>query len=233
MPRLPTQQLDLTFHARGGKRKGAGRKRSLPGPRRVAHRRRPKLDSRFPVHITTRIRDDVPRLRNRLRYKAIRAAMCAVSDRNDFAICHFSVQKNHLHLICEADDNVALAAGIKRFKQRVANALNGPRRRTGPVFFDRYHMRILKTPRHTRNTLCYVLQNARRHQVFIPTYAGGVDPYSSAWWFDGWRDGSWRNGLAPPEGPACVSAPGTWLLAKGWRRAGLIGVTEMPAAGRR
>ena len=185
------------------------------------------------MHVTTRIRDDIPRLRNRARYKAIRAALCAVADEPGFSICHFSVQQSHLHLICEADDSAALSRGIKRFKQRVARALNRPRRRTGSVFLDRYHMQILKTPRQTRNTLCYVLQNARRHRAYIPDYAGGVDPYSSAWWFDGWKQEGWRAGLAPPEGPAWVSPAGTWLLSRGWRQAGLIGVTEMPAAGRK
>jgi len=218
----------------GGKRKGAGRKQRLPGPRRTPHRARPRLASRFPVHVTTRIRDEVPRLRNRKRCKVIRAAMLAVLDQPGFRICEFSVQKNHLHLICEARSTEALSAGIKRFKQRVANGLNRQLSRKGSVFLDRYHMEILKNPRQVRNGLCYVLQNARRHRLAIPGDAGGVDPYSSAWWFGGWKNERWRSGVSPPaDGRACVSPARSWLLNVGWRRHGLIGVTEVPAAGRR
>ncbi len=220
----------MKFPAWGGKRKGAGRKQRLPGPKRVRHRARPRLASRFPVHVTTRIRDDVPRLRNRTRCRVIRKAMLAVLDQPGFRINHFSVQRDHLHLICEAKSSEALAAGIKRFKTRVARGLNrqlGGRK--GSVFHDRYHMEILRYPRQVRGTLCYVLQNARRHGLVIPSEANGADPYSSALWFDGWKDNSWRKGLSPPS-EACVSPPGTWLLDKGWRRHGLIGITEIPPA---
>ena len=186
------------------------------------------------MHVTTRIRSDVPRLRNRKRCKVIRAAMLAVADEPGFRICEFSVQRDHLHLICEAVGTEALSRGMKRFKLRVTNGLNRQLDRKGSVFLDRYHMEILRSPRQVRNTVCYVLQNARRHGVYVPAYAGGVDPYSSAWWFDGWNDNRWRNGVSPPaDGKSCVSAAGTWLLSVGWRRAGLLGVTEVPAAARR
>jgi REP element-mobilizing transposase RayT len=227
------RQLKFRFRTWGGRRANAGRKQKLPGPRRVSHRARPRLASRFPVHVTTRIRDDLPRLRHRKRCKVIRAVMLAVLDQPGFRICEFSVQKSHLHLVCEAASTEALARGMKRFKHMVARGLNRLLRRKGSVFLDRYHLEILRTPQQVRNALCYVIQNARRHQVSIPTFAGGVDPYSSAWWFDGWKDQSWRSGVSPPaDGEACVSAAGTWLLSVGWRRAGLIGPAEVPAAGR-
>lgn len=82
------------------------------------------MSPRYPIHITSRIRDDVPRLRNRERCKVIRRALLAVMDATDFRIREFSVQGNHLQLICEADSNAALAKGIKRFKLRVARGLN-------------------------------------------------------------------------------------------------------------
>ena len=200
----------------------------------MAHRARPRLARRFPVHVTTRIRDDVPRLRNRTRCKVIRAAMFAIMDEPGFRICELSVQRDHVHLVCEAKSNEALAKGIKRFKLRVANGINRQLSRKGSVFFDRYHMEILRNPRQVRNTLCYVLQNARRHGLRIPTAFGGVDPYSSAWWFTGWKHNRWRTGVSPPaDGLGCVSPAGTWLLSVGWRRAGLIGPTEVPAAARK
>jgi hypothetical protein len=96
------------------------------------------------------------------------------------------------------------------------------------VFPDRYHAVRLKTARQVRATLCYVMQNARRHRLDV--HAGAPDPFSSAWWFDGWRHERWRDGLmAAPEGPTVAIAEG-WLLTRGWRRWGLIGVDEVPAA---
>jgi len=55
--------------------------------------------------------------------------------------------------------------------------------------------------------------------------ARGLDPYSSAPWFAGWRDG--------PElayGPAPVVDPQTWLGTTGWRRRGPLSLTDEPRA---
>jgi hypothetical protein len=61
-----------------------------------------------------------------------------------------------------------------------------------------------------------------------------MDPFSSAWWFDGWDDASWRVGIPPPE-VRTVAAAETWLLREGWKRSpyGLLSITEIPPAGRR
>lgn len=232
MRRAGRRQRAFAFRTWGGKRKGAGRKRMLRGSRRVAHRTRPRLDRRFPVHVTTRIRAEVPRLRSRKTCNIIRRAMFAIMDEPGVRICHFSVQRRHLHLLCEADEAAALARGMKRFKQRVANGINRQLDgRRGSIFVDRYYMEVLRTPRQTRNVLVYVIQNAKKHGESVP--AGRPDPYSSSFWFDGWRDDGWKCGLSPPPGGACVSPAQTWLLASGWRRLGLISIDERPAATRR
>jgi hypothetical protein len=117
---------------------------------------------------------------------------------------------------------------------RIARGINGYLGRTGSVFDDRYHVEILTTPTQTRHALCYVLQNARRHHEQIDPRFHGVDPFSSAWWFDGWKDQAWRQGMPPPEARTVAEAE-TWLLRVGWKRSplGLISVDECPAAGRR
>jgi hypothetical protein len=101
------------------------------------------------------------------------------------------------------------------------------------VFDDRYHLEVLTTPTQVRNALCYVLQNARRHDLRIDRRFHGADPFSSAWWFDGWRDASWKDGLDPPE-QRTVAEPESWLLRVGWRRAkaGAIAIDEVPPAAR-
>ena len=253
------QQLALVpVERRGGARKKAGRKPADPSRRRVPHLTRPVARARFAFHITKRMRRDIPRLRGWDIGKVVRRGFvygCRMSgiggtrgrrgssrgggrDASDrvleFRICQFSIQGNHIHLICEASDNDALARGIQGWSVRVARGVNRFLGREGSVFDDRYHMRVLKTPTDTRHALCYVLQNARRHGERLPRELNGIDPFSSAWWFDGWKDDSWREGIPPPEDRS-VAEPKTWLLRVGWRRSklGLIYVDEVPPAGRR
>jgi len=180
--------------------------------------------------VTTRVGDHVPYLRNHKRCRVIREAMYAVLDDPAFRICQFSVQADHLHLICEADDVEALARGIKRFKQRVARGINRLLGRTGSVFFDRYHLELLRTPRQVRACLAYVLNNARKHGEELSRR--WPDPFSSAWYFDGWRADGWRDGWSPPAAGRPVARAETWLLREGWQKHGRIGLTEVPG-GRR
>ena len=106
---------------------------------------------------------------------------------------------------------------------RTAKALNRLWDRKGAVFDDRYHARILKTPREVRRALCYVLQNALKHGR---AFHGGPDPFSSGRWFDGWADAPGQ----PPSPDSPVVPPRTWLLRKGWRRFGRIRLEEPPRA---
>ena len=240
-------QLPLDLRSkpkRGGKRPRAGRKPSRPGRPRVSHDKREAMQARFPVHITKRIRTDVGRLRRFELCKFLRRAFVAGcrfrADSDDgepaieFRICQFSVQGNHLHLICEATSNAALSRGVQGWAIRVAKAINLFFERKGEVFEDRYHLEVLRTPSQVRNALCYVLQNARRHHEYIDPRFHGIDPFSSAWWFEGWKDPTWREGMPPPEARTVAEAE-TWLLRVGWKRSplGLIAVDECPAAGRR
>ncbi len=55
-----------------------------------------------------------------------------------------------------------------------------------------------------------------------------IDPYSSAYYFDGWLGRPDGRLGQPPPGPPSVAPPETWLLSAGWRRAGLISPTELP-----
>jgi putative transposase len=230
MRRSRRRQVEIEFRSRhGGKRPGAGRKRLAPRPR-VPHRKRPQLASRFPVHVTVRLRADLPRLRGAGPAKVLKQAFVYGCDKGVFRICQFSVQGNHVHLVCEARDAVALARGIQGWKIRVARRLNRYWGREGRLFDDRYHAVILTTPGQTRNCLVYVLNNARRHRESVAT----VDIYSSAWYFDGWRSDDWRRGFAPPDnrdGPP-VARASTWLLRTGWRlrAGGPIDTAEVPAA---
>jgi hypothetical protein len=167
------------------------------------------------------MRRDVPRLRNFELAKVLRQAFVKGCRREGFRICQFSIQGNHIHTICEAGDRERLARGVQGWCVRIARGINGVVDREGSLFDDRYHVEVIKSPRQMRNALCYVLQNARRHGERLDGKYHGMDPFSSAWWFDGWAHERWRFGLVPADGPPVAPAT-SWLLTTGWRRRGLI-----------
>ncbi len=212
------------MHGWGGRRAGAGRR---PGPRpRVRHRSREPFASRFPSHVTLKVRPDVPRLRSARLVHEIERSFAAGCERGAFRVVHYSIQEDHVHLIVEAADRWALGRGMKSVAARVARAVNRVFRRSGAVLADRYHSRALRTPREVRSALRYVLLNGRKHAT--KPRGTRIDPASSGRWFDGWR----RTPGPARTGPAAVAAPRTWLLRVGWRRHGLLDPAEVPG-GRR
>jgi len=76
---------------------------------------------------------------------------------------------------------------MKAIGARLARAVNRVFARSRPVLADRYHVRVLRTPREVRNALAYVLLNARgtREGGRTLSRAFGIDPASSGRWFDG------------------------------------------------
>jgi REP element-mobilizing transposase RayT len=155
----------------GGRRANAGRKPS--GRRRHTHRARPTHKARFPLHVTLRVRWDVPSLRHQRRFARIKRAFRYGCDKFGMRMCEFSVQADHLHLIVEADDKQALSKGMAALEIRLARAINRVLGRTGAVFADRYYAKPLYTPTEVKNAIHYVRYNWQHH--------GGLsfDPYSS------------------------------------------------------
>ena len=211
----------------GGRRAGAGRKPNGPEAG-VEHRTRAALAPRFPVHVTVKLRSGLPRLRRRDEYAALRAAFAAgsrgVGASGKFRLCHYAVLNDHLHLLVEAHDRQSLSRGIQGLLIRIARKLNKLWRRKGKVFADRYHDHILKSPRETRNALKYVLQNARHHAAKgrMVDASAPIDTFTSAPWFDGFRQAIRVRGLEAVIRP--VTDARTWLLTLGWRRHGLLAV---------
>ena len=74
--------------------------------------------------MTLRVVEDVGYLRKRHLYRGIRTALRVVARRADYRIVHFSIQGNHLHLLCEANTRTALGTGIKAFEISAAKRLN-------------------------------------------------------------------------------------------------------------
>ncbi len=222
MKRKHDKQLGLPLKLRGGRRRNAGRKRATSRPR-VSHARRARFSSGEPLLVTMRLLNALPSLRLNAARKALNRAFAAGCDRCGFRLVHYSIQSNHLHLLVEARNRGALTRGVQGLMVRIAKGLNRLWRRRGKVFSDRYHDRILRSPRQVRNALIYVLQNAKKHGRRLK---GLIDGFSSGRWFDGWCE---RLRFTGPElSPAPIAAARTWLLDQGWRKHGLISVSEAP-----
>jgi hypothetical protein len=159
------------------------------------------------------------------------AAGCA---RPGFRLVHYSLQGNHAHLVVEAQDRDSLGRGMMAIGARLARAVRRIAGGGGRVFADRYHLRLLPTPKEVRNALRYVLLNARRHAATVRRAISGaarLDPASSGRWFDGWKPGgavATEDGSTVPHGRPPVARARTWLLASGWRRHGLLDPADVP-----
>jgi REP element-mobilizing transposase RayT len=186
--------------------------------------------------VTLRLVRGLPSLRSAQAFRVVRRALAAT---RFVRIVEYSVLSNHLHLLVEAASAATLAQGMQSLSIRLAKRLNAFYRRSGRVFADRYHSRVLRSPREVRNALVYVLNNFRRHadQSGPPLPLGFIDPCSSAGFFEGW-DPEWTH--APPDRRAFrdrwpylprASAPArSFLLRTGWKRHGLLRPFEMPGS---
>src|SRR3954469_22749173 len=198
----------------GGKRAGAGR--PPKGARAGSpHKKRIAFKASQPLHVGLRVLPEMGRLRRRTMYNAIRKASIVAAVREDFRIIHLSIQGTHLHLIVEAENKTALARGMKSFEISAAkhmNAAMGGKR--GQVFKDRYHLEVITSPRQARRALAYVLNNWRKHREDAGR-SWNVDPFSSGWSFDGWKQRAGELFLwKPPETYLAMVTwyPKTWLL---------------------
>jgi len=176
-----------------------GAGRKPTGNAGVSHHQRTALAARFPVHVTVKLQRGLPRLRRREEYAALRAAF---------------------HAGC---------AGVKQrgaFRLCHYAVLNDHLH-----FLVEAHDRILRTPREVRNAIRYVLANGKKHaaegrEVTVPQ---AIDTFTSAPWFDGFRESVTVRGIEAMPRPVTDSR--TWMLTLGWRRHGLLSVHELPATG--
>jgi hypothetical protein len=234
------KQLEMPLPATprwGGRRIGAGRKPT--GIAGMRHASRDHFPRTLPTHVTLRVRPDVPSLRVVAIVHEVERSFARGCVRPGFRLVHYSLQRNHAHLIVEVQDCDALGRGMKCIGARLARAVNRIARRRGPVVADRYHSRLLKSPTEVHRALRYVLLNSRKHagkRISANAFAARedrvvLDPASSARWFDGWKPlGRLVTGrdIPPAGGKPPVARARTWLLVKGWRRLGLLDPTSVP-----
>lgn len=162
-------------------------------------------------------------LRSERGFACVARALAREQSRGELRVVHYSVQGNHLHMIVETADRGTLARRMQGFGVRLARAVNTMmRRRRGRVLGDRYHARVLATPREVHRAVRYVLQNHAKHAASwsprdaIPRTPAvpHADRFSSA---------VTRSFVVTPRaGPrasfALVSSASSWLLRRGLQR---------------
>jgi REP element-mobilizing transposase RayT len=168
------KQLAFKLRTRGGRRAGAGRK---PKGKKalVSHAARPKFARATPAHVTLRVAENVPNLRSSRRFAIVRQCFADARGRFGMRLVEFSVLSNHLHLVVEANSSEALSRGMQGLCIRLAMALNRALSRTGAVFADHFHARLLRSPTEVLNAIRYVIGNAARHYA-----EAGPDVFSSS-----------------------------------------------------
>ena len=203
--RRVAEQLELRPKVPGRRRPGAGRPRKHAREDQygyVRHRPRPIHKARHPLHVT--LRAGRSWLRNGYVLAVLHDTLTHTIERNRLLqVIHFSLQRNHLHLIVESRDRDTLSRGMQGLASILARRINRIQGQQGALWAERYHARELRTPTEVRNAMKYVLDNHRHHR--IATHC--IDEYSSAAWLD--REDA-------PDSPV---RPGrTWLIRIGWHR---------------
>ncbi len=202
----------------GGRRVGAGRPKLAQRPG-TPHDARPAHKARFPLHVTLKARRNW--LRNHAALEIVTRSLenLRKAHEDDVRVVHFSLQRDHLHLIVEASNEQLLGCRMQGLASIIARRINRAQGQEGALWVERYHARELKTPLEVRNAIRYVLLNATKHGE----KSNGADFYSSARWFDGWsKTKRARPNLQEPYVPSPTACARTWLITVGWRRCGLI-----------
>ncbi len=202
---------------------GAGRPRGR-SDHYIAHIPRPRVTKSTPVHVTLKCVEGLPNLREVKYRRIILRVFADEGARKGFRLVHYSIRRDHLHLVCEADETLALSRGVQRVASRVARWLNKRLGRRGRFFAGRFHGRVMRTPKDMRNVLSYVYLNLHKDRARRRIRVLSVDSCTSHTWFDGWKH---RAGPADdPSERDPVARPKSWLLRKGWRKHGLIRLDE-------
>src|SRR5262245_19115355 len=118
----------------GGKRRNSGKKatgqfgREATGKPRagVPHQVREWRGARVPLHVTVRAIPGAPSLRNFAVAAAIGTLLKRRATRQSLPsrVVHFSIQRDHLHMLVEADDQQALARGMQGLLSGLARVIN-------------------------------------------------------------------------------------------------------------
>ena len=195
-------EMDFMSHRRPGRKKSPDSG--------VSHATRPVLKASCPMHVTKKLAAGLPGLRCLEAWSVITDAIRRANRARLVRVIEFTVQGDHLHMLCEGGDAKAVGRGLGGLFTSVARQLNRLWGRCGKVYSERYHREDLTTPTQVRNAIRYVLGNIYKHvegivrmtgswgsSVLIPTRVGsglaGTRSLRGGWIELPW--GMWRSVL--------------------------------------
>ena len=113
-----TEQLTIFRTMHGGPRPRAGRPKSNDSG--VAHARRERVNRDDVLLVTTKALAGLPSLRSEHDYRTILEFFARGCEKDCFRLVEFSIQKDHVNLVCEAKDRTSLSRGIQGLSIRIA-----------------------------------------------------------------------------------------------------------------
>ena len=183
--RRPRKELKRHLPAREASRKSS----------RVPHETRP--DVAGPIHVVWRIQRGLPDLRTPRGLRRLEGAFRKGKERDGFALLHYSIQHDHLHLMVEVKNRRKLSKGLQALGIRLAKSLNSMwRRKKGHVFAERYFALALEGWRQIWRTVRYILNNGRKHGSW--NIRNQPDPFSSGRWYLPWSQLDIRRPMRSP-----------------------------------
>lgn len=136
--------------------------------------RRPVTTSR-PMHLTVRVRPDVPSLRCPEVLERLRSLLDAARERG-LRVVSFALMPNHIHILGLPKSAEALRDAMRYLLGQLARSLNKLFQRRGKVFEDRYWSTCATSVKQAFHALNYVLKNAATAGLRV--LRGGLDAYS-------------------------------------------------------
>ena len=169
------------------------------------------------MHLNFKLIPQVPSLRTPQFMREF-AKILTNARRCGLRIQHYTIESNHVHILCEAESNDHVKRGMISLKSSIAWALRRIFGFYGKVFTDRYHAHHLKTPTEMRNALRYVLFNHAKHAKA----AFFADVYSSIYEFEDASEFANLRFDRPPAWFAAIrpqlSVAQSWMQSHGWRK---------------
>lgn len=174
----------------------------------MPHARRERLPRSYPAHVTLKVAPDVWNLRGDRVMQEIRTVFWQMRGAAGMHLTQFSIQRNHLHLIVEAEGHASFSLGMKMLCVRLAARINRIMGRRGKVFPERFHMHILRSPREVEHAIRYVRDNSRIHaRREGRPWRQAIDPCTG---------GPHRTHF-PAKNRYLIVEPRTWLLRRAWQ----------------
>jgi len=145
---------------------------------KIYHHSRPHLLSGKPVHVTIKTdKNIIPNLRNKILYKEIRASFKRARLLG-IRIIHFTVQRDHIHFLIEAQNKKQLGQSMRALSISLTKRLSRVLAKKIKALKTRYHLHILKSLKEIKNVANYIQNNGKKHRVVLNKdfYSSHISP---------------------------------------------------------